>query len=130
VAVTKHVTFGAFIRDRRKQLQLTQKEVADRVAVRLKEADRRGFDISYLSKIENDRLPPPSTPAILALAEVLTTGADELLALAGKTPPDIGEKLKESEGARIFFRSAVNLRLSEKDWKDLLETMRRRKGKE
>jgi transcriptional regulator with XRE-family HTH domain len=127
--VPKQVTFATFIRDRRKQLRLTQREVAERVAARLKEDDRGGFDFSYLSKIENGRLPPPSTPAILALAVVLDTSADELLALAGKTSPDIGEKFKESEGARMFFRSAVNLRLSEKDWKDLLESMKRKKGK-
>ncbi|HZR84207.1 MAG TPA: helix-turn-helix transcriptional regulator [Candidatus Binatia bacterium] len=123
-------TFGAVIRERRKELHLTQRDVADRVAARLKDEERRGFDFSYLSKIENDRLPPPSTPAIVALAAVLELSADELLALAGKTPPDIGEKFKQSEGARMFFRSAINLGLSENDWKELLATMKRKKGRE
>ena len=127
--MAKKVTFGTFIRDRRKELQINQRAVAERVAARLKADDGRGFDFSYLSKIENDRLPPPSTPAILALAAVLSTSADELLALAGKAAPDIGEKFKESEGARVFFRSAVDMQLSEKDWTQLLETMKRRKGK-
>lgn len=128
--MVKKQTFGAVIRERRKELQLTQRDVAERVAARLKEEERRGFDFSYLSKIENDRLPPPSTPAILALAAILDLSADELLAVAGKTSPDIGEKFKQSEGARMFFRSALDLGLSEKDWKDLLTTMKRKKGRE
>ena len=30
----------------------------------------------------------------------------------------------------MFFRSALDLGLSEKDWKDLLTTMKRKKGRE
>jgi len=108
---------------------LTQQELAERVAARLKEEDRRGFDVTYLSKIENGRLPPPSTAAILQLAKELDADSDELLALADKAPPDIGEALKRSEAARIFYRSAVDSRLSEKDWKALLEELKRRKAK-
>jgi len=68
--------------------------------------------------------------AILQLAEVLDTDSDELLALAGKAPPDLGQALKESEGARIFFyRSARDMGLTEEDWQALLEYMRRKKKK-
>jgi transcriptional regulator with XRE-family HTH domain len=59
--------------------------LADRVAKRLKEDDRGGFDLTYLSKIENDRL-VPSAAVILALAAELNGNSDELLALAGKAP--------------------------------------------
>ena len=34
---------------------------------------------------------------------------------------DIGDMLKQSEGARIFFRSAMSTRLSEEEWKKLLQ---------
>jgi len=122
-------TFGQRIRELRKDNHLTQQELAERVAARLKEDDRRGFDVTYLSKIENDRLPPPSAAAILQLAKELEADSDELLALGNKAPPDIGEALKHSEGARMFYRSAVNSRLSEKDWKVLLEDLKRRKAK-
>jgi transcriptional regulator with XRE-family HTH domain len=133
--MTSETTFGQRLRDLRKAKGLTQRELAERVAVALQEDDRRGFDFTYLSKIENDRLPPPSTAAILQLAKELDTNSDELLALAGKAPPDIGEALKHSQTARLFYRSAVNLRLSENDWKALLEELKRieelkrRKGK-
>ena len=48
--------------------------------------------------------------------------------LAGKVPPDVGQALRVSEGARVFYRSAVDLRLTEDDWRHLLAEARRRKG--
>lgn len=124
-------TFGQTIRDLRKAMKppLTQRELAERVASRLRDEDRRGFDFTYLSKIENDRLPPPSIPAIIALAEELGADQDELLALAGRTPPDVGQALKKSETARTFFRSAVNENLSEEEWQKLLDSLNRLKKK-
>jgi transcriptional regulator with XRE-family HTH domain len=120
-------TFGQTIRELRKAMRppLTQRELADRVAARLREDDRRGFDFTYLSKIENDRLPPPSVPAIIALAEELGADQDDLLALADKAPPDLGKTLKQSEGARTVFRSAVDQNLSEEEWQKLLESLNR-----
>jgi transcriptional regulator with XRE-family HTH domain len=119
-------TFGQRIRQLRKDKDWTQRELADRVAAQLKEG--RGFDVTYLSKIENDRLPPPSVAAILQLARELEADGDELLALAGKAPPDLGQALKESEGARIFYRSALEMGLTEEDWQHLLDYLRREKG--
>jgi HTH-type transcriptional regulator, competence development regulator len=120
-------TFGQRIRQLRKAKNLTQRELADRVATRLQAEDRRGFDVTYLSKIENDKLPPPSTAAILQLAEELETNSDELLALAGKAPPDLGQVLQESAGARTFYRSARALGLTEEDWQKLLAYLKRTK---
>ena len=121
-------TFGAKIQDLRKQRRLTQRQLADRVGARLRETDRRGFDFTYLSKIENDRMGPPSVPAIMALAEELKIDSDELLALAGKAPPDLGQKLKESAAARQFYRSALDMNLSDDDWEQMLRRLR--EGKE
>lgn len=113
------ITLGSRIRALRLEAKLSQRDLADRVAKRLKEDDRGGFDFTYLSKIENDRL-VPSAAVILALAAELRGDSDELLALAGKAPADVGDMLKKSEGARMFFRSALSTQLSEEDWKKLL----------
>ena len=118
-------TFGQRVREIRKTRNLTQRELAGRVATRLREADRRGFDITYLSKIENGRMPPPSRAAILQIAVELDADSDELLYLAGKVPPDIEQTLQESVGARVFYRSARNFHLSEEDWRKLLEALER-----
>ncbi len=99
---------------------LSQRDLADRVARRLRADDRGGFDFTYLSKIENDRL-VPSVAVILALSAELEGNSDELMALAGKAPADVGDMLRKSEGARMFFRSAMSTQLSEDDWKKLLK---------
>lgn len=122
-------TFGQRIRELRKARKLDQRTLAERVQARVKkQGGGRGFDVTYLSKIENGKVDPPSTGAIMALGAELEADADELLALAGKVPPDVGKTLKESEGARTFYRSAVDLKLTERDWRHLLEEVRRRKG--
>lgn len=120
-------TFGQTIRELRKARKppITQRELAERVAARLRGEDRRGFDFTYLSKIENDRLPPPSAAAIVALADELVADPDQLLALANKAPADLGEAMKRSEGARTFFRSAVDQDLTEEEWGRLLESLKR-----
>jgi transcriptional regulator with XRE-family HTH domain len=129
--VSKQPTFGQKIRELRKAMSLTQRELADKVAARLKAEDRRGFDFTYLSKIENDKTPPPSIPVIIQLARVLDGDEHELIGLAGKAPPDLGETLKESAAARKFFRSALNADLTEDEWTKLLNDLRRRtKGRE
>lgn len=114
-------TFGSRIRALRLDAKLSQRDLADRLAKRLK-----GFDFTYLSKIENDRL-VPSASAILALAAELKGNSDELLALAGKAPADVGDMLQKSQGARMFFRSAMSTNLSEEDWKKLLQEIPKRK---
>lgn len=124
--MSQQKTFGLRLRELRKAKDLTQRELAEKVAARLKAEDRRGFDFTYLSKIENGKTPPPSVAAVLQLAKILGADADELLALAGRAPADLGEALKESEGARTFFRSAVDADLTEDDWKKLLQDLKRR----
>ena len=114
-------TFGSRIKALRLEAKLSQRDLADRLAKRLK-----GFDFTYLSKIENDRL-VPSAAAILALAAELKGNSDELLALAGKAPADVGDMLQKSQGARMFFRSAMSTQLSEADWKKLLQEIPKKK---
>ena len=114
---------GERIRRGRKAKQLSQREFADLVAARLKEQDRRGFDFSYLSKIENGHL-VPSAAALVAIAEELEDSPDELLALAEKAPQDLGKKLVDSPNARLFYRSALDMNLSEDDWEKLLEQLK------
>ena len=78
-------TFGQKLRELRQQLDLTLKNLEARVNV----------NYTYLSKIENGVLPPPSEKVVLQLAEALNADKEELLLLAGILPPDIIEKLKD-----------------------------------
>lgn len=127
--MTRHQTFGQRLRELRKDKNLSQRELAERVSARLRAEDRRGFDFTYLSKIENDRSPPPSIPAIVQLAHELGADPNELITLAGKPPPQMEKALMESEGARTFFRSAFSQHLTNAVWKKLAEDLERRKKK-
>ena len=122
------MTFGEKIKELRKKRNLSQRELAERVEKRLLNEGKRGFDFTYLSKIENGVLPPPSVQAIMQLAEELEADSDELLALAGKISPDVGKTLQESTSARMFYRSAMEVGLGEEDWKNLLEQIKEKKS--
>ncbi len=113
-------TFGHQLRALRQARGLTQQALADQVVACRKAADGRGFDVTYLSKLENDRMPPPSAHAIRALARVLETSSEDLLALAGKAPVYLGGLLADSPGARRFYRRAQERGVREEDWEALL----------
>ncbi len=85
--MTEGQKFGAKLRELRTKAGLSLRELANKVNV----------DFTYLSKIENGVLPPPSDKVIRQLAETLNADKDELLTLAGKIPPDIAEILRDRE---------------------------------
>ncbi len=117
-------SFGSRLRELRKKAGLTQRQLAGSVQGALKARGHKGgFDFTYLSKIENGMVSPPSAVAILQLSKELKADADELLALAGKAPADVAVTLQESERARTFYRSAVNANLSEEEWAQLADQL-------
>lgn len=76
--------FGKKLRRLRLQNVLTLRQLAKKTNV----------DFTYLSKIENGVLPPPSEKVILMLAEVLNADKDELMTLAGRIPSHIAQMLR------------------------------------
>ncbi len=69
--------FGPYLRGLRRAQRLTQQQLADAI----------GVDFTYLSKIENGRVDPPSEAAIRHLAAVLEADPEEMLARAAKVSP-------------------------------------------
>jgi len=91
-------TFGQRIRTLRKELGLSQRELAQQV----------GIDFTYLSKIENDRGEPPSEAVIKRLAaHLLVDEPDELIVLAGKIPSDIARVLADNPDQLTHLRKLV-----------------------
>jgi PGF-pre-PGF domain-containing protein len=86
----ENLKFGAKLRELRTKSGLSLRELADKVNV----------DFTYLSKIENGVMPPPSEKVIRQLAETLNADKDELLTLAGIIPSDIAEILKDRDTLR------------------------------
>lgn len=78
--------FGDKIKQLRTEKDITQADLADAA----------GIDVTYLSKIENNHMNPPSHDTIVKIADKLGINEDELLLAAGKIPDDVQEKIISS----------------------------------
>ena len=105
------VRFGPLLRELRVAASLSQRQLADRV----------GVDFSYLSKIENEKLPPPGEDKLLLIARVLKHDADELLAAARRVPADLQSRLEDlpPEASVILHRMAKG-KLTREQFKAML----------
>ncbi len=90
-------TFGSRLKRRRRELGLTQRQLAQKV----------GIDFTYLSKLENDQPgQSPSEDLVLKLARVLDDEAEVLLVLAGKVPVEpLRERASQSHEFAHFLRT-------------------------
>ncbi len=94
---------------------LTQRELAKEARV----------SFTYLSKIENERVPyTPAAETIRDLARILKVDSLEFLNLANKLPKEL-EPLNASLHARRFFDRASQV-ASPADWEALLELLEKR----
>ena len=86
-------TFGQYIQRRRRELRLSQREVAQRL----------GLDFTYLSKLENSRGEPPGEDTVRKLAAILGVDEEDLLARAGKVPSDLRARAQRDVEFRGSF---------------------------
>ena len=89
------MTFGERLRELRLDKKVNQRDLASRV----------GIDFTYLSKLENGRMPPPATATIARLSNALNADTDELMLLARKVPLDIAPVITRSPAVPAFLRS-------------------------
>jgi transcriptional regulator with XRE-family HTH domain len=106
-------TFGQTLRDLRRSKGFSQRELADKV----------GVDFSYISKVENDRLPPPAADTIVNICQVLGVPEEGLLASTGKMPSRVKEMLT-SPAAQQFMRQAREMGLTDEEWERLGERLK------
>lgn len=104
-------SFGVLLRERRRAAGLTQRALAERAQL----------DFSYISKLENNRLPPPAADTIVLLCSILGTPADDLLAFTHKLPSAIEEKISANVAAQVFLRGAQDL--TEGQWQHLAKQL-------
>jgi transcriptional regulator with XRE-family HTH domain len=77
-------------------------------------AQRVGIDFTYLSKIENGKVPPPSNEVIEKLARELGADLEELLALAAKvSQEDLREAVAQDHRIGVLFRKLQSRDLTE-----------------
>lgn len=102
-------TFGELLRTIRRSRGISQRELASKISV----------DFSYISKLENDRIPPPAADTIVKICEVLEVQPELLLSLTGKLPSEIKQLIGSNPKALEFLRKAQAMNLEEKEWDEL-----------
>jgi len=108
-------TFGQLLRQLRKSRGITLRALATKT----------GLSFSYISKIENGRIPPPAANTIVKICNILETPPDELLMLAGKVPPTLFNHFGSSKSALEFARHTRSMGLTEEEWGQLTHELKR-----
>jgi transcriptional regulator with XRE-family HTH domain len=80
----KRGKFGEFIRREREAREIGLREMAKMI----------GVSPTYLSKVERDEFPPPAEDKVRAIAKIIGSDIDELLAKAGRVSSDITDIIK------------------------------------
>ena len=111
----KTKTFGQTLKEMRRSKGVTQRQLAAAV----------GVDFSYISKVENDRMPPPAADTIVKICEKLGVPPDELLAMTGKIPTPIKESISENPAAQQFLREAQTMTLTDDEWGALRQQLKK-----
>jgi len=107
------LTFGARLKELRKERGLTQRQLSERA----------GVDFTYLSKIENDRVSySPSIKTLQALARALDIDELTLMDWANKVPPVLESFAGNAEAMR-FLRRAADTARSSADWQRLMRLL-------
>ena len=108
-------SFGATLRECRRRAGLSQRDLAERT----------DLDFSYISKIENGRLPPPAADTVVAICRVLGVPTDALLALTGKIPSEVQQALSTNRGAQRFMLEAQRLAMPEQESEEMASALQR-----
>jgi len=109
------MTFGTLLRQARRAAGFTQRQLANAADV----------DFSYISKLENDHMPPPAADTIVRLCRAMKVSPESLLAATGKLPSDVHQSVGVNEAAQEFLREAHRLKLTNNEWRHLHEHVRK-----
>jgi len=83
------------------------------------------IDISYLSKLETGKMPPPAVSKVVQLAKALRVDPDELFQLAKKVPPTwVRDAIAAKPQVLRFLRAAR--RIDAKKLEKLIEEAERK----
>jgi len=116
-------SFGQIIRELR---------IKNREYDSLREFARKvGLSAAYLSRIENEKEPPPSELIVEKLAEALGADKYELFSYAGKVPTEFLETFKKNpRGMASFMRRVKEAGLETNgEWKELEKNLSEMKRK-
>jgi transcriptional regulator with XRE-family HTH domain len=109
------MAFGELLREKRRAAGVSQRELAAGA----------GLDFSYISKLENGRIPPPAADTVVGLCRILKIEPEELLAACGKLPAGVQASVGASQAAQSFLQNASQMSLTENEWKELSSSLKR-----
>jgi transcriptional regulator with XRE-family HTH domain len=113
------VEFGKYIRELRKRNDISLREFADRIKM----------DFTYLSKIENGKVEPPSEDKIRKMAKELAADPEELLVLAGRvTSEQIRKAVENDPRVGILLRKIKTRDLTDQQITEMLKIARGKEG--
>lgn len=81
------------------------------------------LDFSYISKIENGRIPPPAAETVIQICRALKTSSEDLLAASGKLPPRVQAAVSTSAAAQSFLENAMQMNLTDEEWRELTSSL-------
>lgn len=111
-------TFGNALREYRRVAGMSQRELAKKA----------NLDFSYISKMENGRIPPPAADTIVLICQILGVEPEELLALTGKIPSEVHADISSSKAAQEFLRTAKDMKLTDAEWSEITQSLKDRRG--
>ncbi len=88
-------------------------------------AQKVGISATFLSKVETGEFDPPKAEHIIRMAQLLEVDADELLALADKTDPELEEIIKaEPKAVADLLRTVRDRGLTAADLQKITRRMK------
>lgn len=99
-------TFGQKLKELRRAQSVSQRLLAEKV----------GVDFSYISKIENDRLPPPAASTIEKICEVLGIPNEVLMAGSGKMSEELKDFITSTPEAMKLLSELKTKKLKSDQW--------------
>jgi len=108
-------TFGQLLKGIRREKGVSQRELADKV----------GIDFSYISKVENDRMAPPSADTIQRMCEVLQVSTEILLSKSGKLTGELSDAMTSSPSAIKFMNEIKDMQLTAHEWDRMITNLKK-----
>ena len=109
--------FGQKLKKLRKDAGVAQRTLAEQV----------GVNFTYLSKIENGIMAPPSEGTLARIAKAVDCDACDLIIAARKIPKDFAKMVFDSASAADFVKTACKTKPSAKAWKQAKEVIEKDK---
>jgi transcriptional regulator with XRE-family HTH domain len=95
--------FGPLVRRERESRKIGLRDMARRI----------GVSPTYLSMVERGEFPPPAEDKVVAIADILGSNRDKLLALAGRISSDVHDLIVKTPKISALVRAIPNLSPSE-----------------